>query len=141
MLNLDLEAKEAAVKIGGSNKPLYKSTDLKISGPVAFCKQATGTPQVCDRAVLVGVHHVASISTPLKGTCPPFKVYTDVLLESETSSVFFTPGFEPSLGLMGITSKRLVPSDPDHSSKRAPSVPWWDDLPIFLERHRLCAVK
>lgn len=130
MLNLDLEAKEVAVKIGGSNRPLYKSTDLKISGPVAFCKQATGAPQVCDRAVLVGVHHVASISAPLKGTCPPFKVYTDILLESGSSSVFFTPGFEPSLGLMGITSKRLVPSDPD-SNKRAPPVPWWDDLRYF----------
>lgn len=131
MFNLEFQARDAAVKIGGSNRPLYKSTDLQINGPVAFCKQATGAPQVCDRAVLVGVHHVTSISTPLKGTCAPFKVYTDILLQSRSSSVYFTPGFEPSLGLMGITSKRLVPSDPDNSSKRAPPVPWWDDLRYF----------
>jgi hypothetical protein len=119
------------VKFGGCNRPLYSGSEVSLQGKVAVAKQATASPERCKRLVHIGMHHVKEILVPLRGTCPPMKVFTDISMRTRTSQVFFSPGMEPILGLMGITSKRLIPTDPDSFSKKPPPVPWWDDLRYF----------
>ena len=131
LFQTNLSGARVEVKFGGCNRPLYAGTGVVMHGRVALAKQATASPQTCGRVLHVGLHHVKEIDVPLRGTCPPMKVFTDVFAQTETSSVFFSPGLEPVLGLMGVTSKRLVPSDPDSISKKPPPVPWWDDLRYF----------
>lgn len=131
LFDIDMSASEVQVMIGGSNQPLYEGKGISIIGNVAFGKQMSMDPDTCERVMHIGMHHVNTISIPTKGTCPPMKVFTDIRLHAESSQVFFSPGFEPSLGLMGITSKRLVPSDPTYASKKPPPVPWWDDIRYF----------
>ena len=131
LLNVDMAVGDVAVQFGGSNRPLFSGSSISCDGRVAFGKQLSSAPKTCERIVHIGKHHVTTILTPLKGTCPPTKFFTEVSIQMENSSVFFTPGLEPSLGLMGITSKRLIPSDPDFSKQKPPPVPWWDDLRYF----------
>ncbi len=131
LLTVDLSVDEAQVMIAGSNQPMYAGKGVVLDGKIAFGKQSTRDPETCDRLIYIGMHHVYVIQTPAKGTSPPFKIFSDVSLQAERSQVFFSPGFEPALGLMGVTSKRLVPSDPDCAAKRPPSVPWWDDIRYF----------
>ena len=131
LFETELSGASVDVKFGGCNRPLYSGTGVVMLGKVALAKQAIARPQTCNRRVHIGMHHVKEIKVPLRGTCPPLKVFTDVLVQTETSSVFFSPGLEPVLGLLGITSKRLVPSDPESVSKKPPPVPWWDDLRYF----------
>ena len=131
LFDVSLSSSVVEVKFGGCNRPLYSGTGVVVEGKLAFAKQATAAPEMCSRVLHIGMHHVKEIDVPLRGTCAPLKVYTDILMQTEKSSVFFSPGLEPVLGLMGVTSKRFVPSDPDSMSKRPPPVPWWDDIRYF----------
>ena len=131
LFHVDVNVAEVRVMIGGSNQPMFAGNGVAIDGNVAFGKQNSRDPETCERPMYIGMHHVYTINIPVKGTCPPFKIFTDLLLHMESSQVFFSPGFEPTLALMGVTSKRLVPSDPNIARKRPPPVPWWDDLRYF----------
>ena len=131
LFDVDLSGSRVDVKFGGCNRPLYSGTGAIMTGKVALAKQATAAPETCSRVMHVGMHHVKEINVPLRGTCSPMKVFTDVSMQTDTSYVFFSPGLEPVLGLMGVTSKRLVPSDPGSISRKPPPVPWWDDLRYF----------
>jgi hypothetical protein len=131
LFDADLTGSHVDVKFAGCNRPLYSGTGLIMTGKVALAKQATAAPETCARLLHVGRHHVKEINVPLRGTCSPVKIFTDVSIQTDSSNVFFSPGLEPVLGLMGVTSKRLVPSDPDSISKKPPPVPWWDDLRYF----------
>jgi hypothetical protein len=131
LFDVDLSGSRVDVKFGGCNRPLYSGTGVIMTGKVALAKQATAPPETCARVLHVGMHYVKEMNVPLRGTCPPMKVFTDVSMQTDTSNVFFSPGLEPVLGLMGVTSKRLVPSDPGSISKKPPPVPWWDDLRYF----------
>lgn len=131
LFDVNLRADGVRVMIGGSNQPLFEGKSFVIRGNVALGKQSCGDPETTERLIYIGMHHVKSINIPIKGSCPPVKVFTDITMHAESSNVFFSPGFEPSLGLMGITSKRLVPSDPYYAAKKPPPVPWWDDIRYF----------
>ena len=131
LLHVDMAFGDVAVRFGGSIRPMFSGSSISCDGRLAFGKQLSSAPKSCERIVHIGKHHVHKILTPLKGTCPPMKFFTDVSMQMGSSSVFFSPALEPSLGLMGITTKRLIPSDPDFSQKKPPPVPWWDDLRYF----------
>jgi len=128
LFDLNMESREVSIDIGGSNRPLFHGKGIQIDGPVAFAKQRTAPAMTYEKTVPVGAHHAVSIQVAHKGTNPPFKVYTDIKGKLLESIVYFTPGLEPTLSIMGICMKRLVPTDPDGISRKPAAVPWWDDM-------------
>ena len=128
LFDLNMESREVWVDIGGCNRPLFHGKGIQLDGPVAFAKQLTAPSKTYERTIPIGAHHSVSIQVAHKGTKPPFKVYTDIKGKLSDSIVYFTPGLDPTLSIVGVCMKRLVPVDPDGISRKSAAVPWWDDM-------------
>ena len=127
-LRIDLVLFSPCVKLGSSPQPFISSERIVISGPVAVAKQRTAPPTTASRTIAVGAHRRVSLQTNVRGCKAPWKLYTDVVIDTQRFSVVHGPGYEPTMALVGMAGKRLAPSDPDRSAPRPPPVPWWDDL-------------
>lgn len=135
LIHTDTVLHNVSVRLASASQPFVAVDRLTLSGPMGIARQRTAPPVMTTRTLAVGSQRAVPIQVNMRGCRPPFKLYTDCIVEGRRAAVCFSPGYEPFLAMMGMAGKRLAPSDPDKTAPRPPPVPWWDDVRYLWRGH------
>eukprot|EP00884_Botryococcus_braunii_P017348 jgi/Botrbrau1/4297/Bobra.0390s0036.1 len=130
-LHCDIAVREVEVDFSGAARPIASSQHTRISGTVAFGRQASAPPQTEERWIRVTPSRRAQISVALKGTRPLVKAFTDLHVIANDSSSCFGNGLDPVIAVVSLAGRRLSPSEPDTTRPKLATLQWWDTMRQF----------
>ncbi|KAF5836548.1 hypothetical protein DUNSADRAFT_5785 [Dunaliella salina] len=110
-ISLDLALGDVSVRLGVVPEPVMTAGLISLGGSIIRARQQGFPPITFDKIYRVGAYHAASIPTPVKGTRPPMKTYTDLRSEMEDVVASGGMGLEPTIAQVIKAFKRLIPPD------------------------------